>query len=84
MTQMYADVIWREAEASLSISLAVGAFAEVSGVHAGQHLPMPQASREHSGENRVAEQTPLAEAGDLVSKAHCGPGPSGTTCSHLS
>ena len=47
-----------------------------SGIYAGQQLPMPQASREHSGENRVAEQTPLAEAGDLVSKAPCGPSPS--------
>lgn len=52
-------------------------------MHAGQQLPMPQASREHSGENRVAEQTPLAEAGDLVSKAPCGPSPFGTTCSHI-
>ena len=44
---------------------AIAAMTQKLGCTAG--LPQPQASKEHSGENRVPEQPPLTEAGDLVS-----------------
>lgn len=53
---------------------------ELAVVHfAGQ--PHVQASREHSGENRGPEQTPLAETGDLVSL--CVPLVAPLVCKHL-
>ena len=56
----------RAVQPQSNISATVTTSIEIVVVHcAGQ--PQVQASREHSGENRVPEQTPLAEAGDLVS-----------------